>query len=202
MIPTRELPPHLADAVKRETRGETIHWASVTEFMDPALAARWVWLLAVPATAYYLLDSWDTLQKVLAVNPGVKGGTMRLAGRMADLVFTLAVTAACIAALITPVFVRRRYGNAAHVVTDRALLAITATPFGRVTVESSPLHSVLAFDRTQTADGSGQLKIKVSLHRASDDAAFLKFYTLHKILASRQVEDLIRQLADAARAKP
>jgi hypothetical protein len=200
MIKTRDMPPHLAQAVKRETSGFGVQWASFTDTKGTPRAARWIWVLAVPATAYMLFDTWKTFAKLLAIKSYATAGMIKLLMATGDMVWTLLWLAAAIASLFVPLWAERKFGEVAHVITDTSLISISATRYGSTTVDICPLGSVLAVELHTTTEDSGTLTILAGMRRASDGDIFRKSYIMASVLEPRQVEALINRLASQAGA--
>jgi hypothetical protein len=202
MIKTREMPPHLAQAVKRETSGLSVLWASMTGTKGSPKQARWIWVLAVPATVYMLVDSWNTLSLLLAVDIRAPGGFLKLGMNLADTVWTLLWLGLTVASLFVPAWVERKFGEEAHVITDTMLLRISATRYGSTTVDFCPLSSILAVERRSTEGDSGILTITAGHRRASDGDIFRRSFTMANVLEPQQVEELINSLSAKASATP
>ena len=202
MIKTREMPPHLAQAVKRETSGLAVQWASLTDTKGSPKQVRWIWVLAVPATLYMLVESWNTLSTLLAVNIQAPGGLVKMGMKMADMVWTLLWLGLAVASLFVPAWVERKCGEVAHVVTDKLLISISATRYGSTTVDICPLQSILAVERHSAKGDSGMLTVTAGHRRVSDGDIFRQTFMMANVLEPQQVEQLINRLWAKALATP
>jgi hypothetical protein len=202
MIKIREMPPHLAQAVKRETSGLAVQWASMTDAKGSPKQARWIWVLAVPATLYMLVDSWNTLSMLLAVDIQAPGGFVKMGMKMADMVWTLLWLGLAVASLFVPAWAERKFGEEAHVITDTMLLRISATRYGSTTVDICPLSSILAVERRSGKGDSGILTVTAGHRRVSDGDIFRQSFMMAHVLEPQQVEQLINSLVAKASARP
>jgi hypothetical protein len=195
MIQTRAMPPHLAQAVKRETSGLDVQWTSLTGMENATKAVPLIWALAVPATVYMLFESWDRFSTLCAVDINEPRGLLAYAPAIDDLVTTLLWLGAAIASLFVPAYAQRTFGEHAHVLTDTTLMQIIATKSGSTTVHICPLNSVIAVEQSYTNGDTGNITVVFGLRRASDGDVFRKSFNMSHVRNPTEVEQLLNRLA-------
>jgi hypothetical protein len=163
-----DLPLHVAQAVKRETEGLTVHWVGRP---DAAVAFRWsmmIWLFAVPWTVFSL--GWEAMAIAMLFSPASDG--MPLAMRAGfSIIFPLwglPFIAIGFAMLASPFWIARKVRNQAYAVAGERVYSVTAETSGATSVTSAQISRIGRIERTEKSNGFGTLKLISGSRKDSD----------------------------------
>jgi hypothetical protein len=181
-----DLPRHVAEAVKRETAGQQVHWCGQSSAAKVARATLIIWWFAIPWTSFMLF--WE----YMALSTYLKAGSQQ-----ASIILPLwgiPFVAVGLLMMSAPYWAARATRNTAHVIAGDEVLDVTATTSGKTTVKRRKARAIRSIERTELANGSGSLKLVMGWDKDSDGDRVENSDTWFGIPNVRRVEGLIRDL--------
>lgn len=199
MIVATELPPRLAEAVKRETERERIRWSGRPIPRSAFRTGMLVWLFAVPWTAFALFWEWSVVGGLLFGKAAAKAGATGHAFTWGMGLLGLPFVLIGLAMLAAPWGLARSARNTIHIVTDKRLVSIRANRFSTKVKTIWP-NELVSIERTEKPDGTGDLTLVLGSRRDSDGDKVTLSETLSGVPEVRRAERTLIELRDDRRA--
>jgi len=189
-----DLPPRLAAAAKRETRGELVRWIGRPSSAVAFRASLPIWLMGVPWSALMFTIFGVLLAAVFSgKSPTRQIPQWEYFAMGAAILFTGGFVLIGLGMLATPPFAAWKARRTAYVITDKRLLTITTGR--RTTIRSVEPHRLLSLQRNEHANGSGTLTIVTGHAKGSDGDRMDLSEQLIGVPDVAKAERLLRALA-------
>jgi hypothetical protein len=180
--------------IDQELGGERKLWAGQPDPRRIFLASLVIWLFGIPWTAFTLFWEAMALGALFGYGksaPGWGGTIMALWG--------LPFVAIGLGMMAAPFWLARTAKRTVYVLTDRRLVRFIEARKA-ITIQTTWPRDVHAIERTERADGSGDLKLSYGSKRDSDGDLVEKSETVTGVGAVRELERLLLQVKAESRA--
>jgi hypothetical protein len=194
------LPKRIAEALARETAGETIRWKGRPRPLRSALMTTPIWLMGIPWLAFCSGMLWALVVSMLAgpskpAPPGTIDAWVPVIGWTMAL-FVVPFVLVGLGMVGAPFWVWREARRTIYAITDRRVLTLVAHRSRKVT--SLTPERIVSLERTEDRAGRGSLKIVYGLERDSDGDPVEKHHMLSDVADVRRAETLVQDLAARA----
>jgi hypothetical protein len=175
---SRTLPSYIKEFATEEFRGESMRWVGQPDPGRVAMASMLLWGFALPWTAFSVHWVWGASQSKDPIFP----------------LFGLPFVLIGIGMLLSPLWNFFKARRTLYVLTPKRLTVLEYFP--KPKVRSAFPGQIVALERVQHRDGSGNLKIIFGWVKDSEGARTEKNETLYGVPNVREVEKLIRELME------
>ena len=192
LIDYSKLPRWFRQVELKEFAGEKIHWAGMPNATVAMRGGFFLWLFAVPWTAFTLFWEISVLRSWLYSIPNGKGGPAGFGLVLWGIPFVLVG----LGMLSFPYFAARAARRTVHVLTDKRMVTVR---FDRnLHVETLNLRAITRIKRSEKQDRSGTLVIELDTMRDSEGST-TRSETFYGIRDVHAVELLLRDVMEQAR---
>lgn len=185
-----QLPPNLKDFVRREFASDPVQWAHRPPAGRDARSAMWIWLFAIPWTAFTGFWEYAAITGYLGIYPGksIKG-----TGGLVMVLWGIPFVLVGLAMMSAPWWAWRAARRSIWVMSRKRLAYVTA---GRKTTRIRSIYprDIVEITRTEDATGKGSLKLTYQATRNSDGDLRERSDTINALHDVRRVEYMIREL--------
>lgn len=189
------LPPHMDQALRRElTRGERLIWSAQPRG-SRMKSALWAWVFALPWTLFALF--WESGVLSIWSDRNSAASSLEIAFGAFFAIFGLPFVAIGFWLMWKPIGVMRKARDTAYGLTDLRLFRVVE---GRKRVVASvALDQMGPMDRTEQADGWGDLRIQTHSHYDTDGDRVVERFDVIGIPDVARLERLILENRTAPR---
>ncbi|HRK19619.1 MAG TPA: hypothetical protein PK970_11730 [Hyphomicrobiaceae bacterium] len=185
-----QLPPNLKDFVRREFASDPVQWAHRPPAGRDARSAMWIWLFAIPWTAFTGFWEYAAITGYLGLHPGK---TIKGTGGLVMVLWGIPFVLVGLAMMSAPWWVWRAARRSVWVMSRKRLAYVTANR-KTTTIRTIMPNDVLEIVRTEDGDGTGTLKLVYQSTRDSDGDRRERSDTIKGIADVRRIENMIREL--------